>query len=427
MPPSGSPALVADWLGRASGADVDPAAALLTYVRYLPGESCLLGWSFPDASGRAERVTALACAGAPCTQAALESSRASRALEVARRFSASPEQYIAHVADYQLLLQRFPLDLALPVLPAAFDEGWLQRHVVPALHGSSIAIAAHVVHYNPMRRCVVRYDTGNGSRPRAFFGKFYRGKRGAALYGANEGISTHLAAVNAPWRVPAPRAYLEHLRVLFFDAVPEARRPRQLFRSAAEHRGELLAIATRAIVGLAEFRNSPVRDVPQRAPLDEIASLRGLLQSMRATDSTAAIAQLINRLLDTADSLPPEAVVLTHGRFRLEQFLDTSGQLFLIDLDTVCLAGASADPGSFVAHLDLAALRLPRAALVLQECAAVAENAAIDSGLATREWLAWHRARIHVQKAVRAHLGLHAGADRIARSLIDLADRTISP
>jgi hypothetical protein len=422
LPPDGAPHLVADWLSRVSNVDVDSTAATLTYVRYLPGESCVLGWSLPTASGDIEHITAWAFANDALAQDAMSRSRARRTLQI---FGTRQDQHLLHLPDRALVLQRFPLDLRLPALVRALSPAWIERRIAAALPDGCRDVTGHLLHYNPLRRCVVRYDAHTPEGPSSYFAKFYRGKRGARLLGINQSVSKHLAAANAPWLVPAPRAYLERPHALVFDAAPDSHRLYPVLSNAHEHRDELLAVATRAIAGLAHFRSAPVSGTSPRTPSGEIASLRRLAQSLPANDTKASIAAMIDRLESITASLPPEPLVLAHGRFRVEQFMASSTDLFLIDLDTVSTSGACADPGNLLAYLDLAALRFPRGASAIRASARAAEAVSLEHGLASPRWLAWHRALVHVQKAVRAYLSLHVDPDATALALLQLAQAAL--
>jgi hypothetical protein len=344
LPERGAPAFVADAVGAG-----DPERAAVEYVRWRPGRSCTVLWAFP-------------------------------------RDDAAPLRVSGRLAAGRLELEVFPLDDRLPGLPFAADAAR-----VGAAIGIDLADAV-VVAYKPTRRCVLRYTDASG-RTR-LFGKVFRDDRGAPMPAWFAALRGQLAR----WELPAPVGYLAEPRLLLFEAVRGATELSQLLRG-----GDATAAveAVRRVAGgMAEFRAAAVEGLAVVTP-DDI--LRPLVRGARelepvGPDAARAVAARLEELARLATELEPEPRVLAHGAFRAGQLLVRDERVVVLDLDSLCAAGAAHDVGCFLAGLDLSATRSPR----LRPIAARCETAFLDGidGVDPR-WIAWHRAAACVEHALR--------------------------
>jgi hypothetical protein len=289
----------------------------------------------------------------------------------------------------RLALDVFPLDDRLPGLPFAADAAAVGAHL-----GLSLAQALPVA-YKPTRRCVLRYADAAG-RTRVF-GKVFRDGRGAAMPSRFEALRAQLTC----WELPAPAGYVENAKLALFAAVDGAAEVSELLRSAgAADNAAALAAVRRAAEGLGEFRAAAVEGLGVLTP-DEI--LRPLERGRRELEpvvpnAARAVAARLDELAQVAAELPPEPLGLAHGALRAGQLLVRDERVVVLDLDSLCLAGAALDPGCFLAGLDLTATRSPRLRALLTRC----EHAFLEGldDVDTR-WIGWHRAAACVEHALR--------------------------
>jgi hypothetical protein len=182
----------------------------------------------------------------------------------------------------------------------------------------------------------------------------------------------------------------------------------------------LRAAISLAAEGLAEFRLVGLDGLEVLSPQEILRPIERGRRHIEPCmpDVAMAFAARLRGLELRAAELPPEPLGLTHGAFRYGQLLARGDRIVVLDLDSLCLAGAAVDPGSFLAGLDKVAARSPRLRPVLAACEATFLEALERDGHVHPEWLAWHRAAARLEHAIRSILSLDPDwPDRVATLL----------
>ncbi len=430
FPREGAPRFIAAALSDLTGRHVEPEAVQVPYVRYRPGKSCVLLWSYEDKGGEPLFASGRIFHNQRADK--LLANEANRSLiDRARSLSKSIGAPYCYFPEQRLLLQLFPLDLRLPKLVLAADKAWLSEHLgANGTRPNVQAITATPVSYKPWRRCVYRYDTETDGTRKSYYAKLFRDDRGKELLAWHHAVSSSLSASHAPWTIPMATGYVPEARMLLFDAADDATKIRKLLRPAlkdAETKRKLLGYISSAAEGLAAFQQSPIDNLPSQTPHQLIANFRSDSAGIEAVapELAHAVSNALQRLETAAGALAPEPLVPTHGAFRHDQLLHAEGRLIVLDLDTICLSGASADAGNFLGYLDLTAVRRPRLQPIIDDCARAFGEALRASGLTSLEWLAWYRAAAHVKKALRAFFSLEPNWPETTSRLLLLADETL--
>ncbi|MET9021887.1 ABC transporter transmembrane domain-containing protein [Actinopolymorpha sp. NPDC004070] len=335
-----------------------------------------------------------------------------------------------------IALHPFPLDPALPTLARAVDSGALAELAGAGPAGWS----SQVVHYPREGACVLRYERppGDGAVPTSLYGKVYddggRGVATAAILDALSPAGSYAAAADG-LRLPRPFGYLPRLRLLLTEAVPGEPLMRagswawSASGSAPASRAPLESMATAGRV-LAALHRREIRDVQAYSRADEQAAVRRDLDTVRKVWPEVAdhVQQHLAVILDETAEIPDSDQVLCHGDFTPAQLLVGSGDMALVDLDTVRRGERAVDLGRFLAHLQLAGTKAAGAAAwpLLDELGRVflrayAEDclpgAALDPDLLAR--VVVHRDASLARTALRACRQLKDDRLRTALELLD--------
>lgn len=429
LPDTGAPEVVAEIVGELSGVEADRPGDL-RYVRYHPGRSCVLLWSFGLLNGRPLLVSGTLFAGDRGSK--IVGDGAFRRLAAEASTVAGVAESYRYLPGRRLLVQLFPLDVNLRGLPVAASA----ERVAPALADTGAldvctdAAEPMLLSYKPWRRCVLRYQLRH-SRGGGYVGKVYRDDRGKTVLERLQVVHADLAAAGAPWIPVTPATYLPEPHLLLLEAVPDAAGLRHLFETAVgdgQIRETLLAHVRRTAAGLLPFRNVGVARLDHVTPtviLDRLEDRRRSVEGIAPGFANAAL-RCLRRLEDSAARLPAEPLCLAHGAFRHNQLLVAGERLVLADPDGFCHAGPALDPGEFLACLDRNALRRPHLRGVMADC-----EGAFLGGLETDDqvstgWLAWHRAASHVKLAVRSVFSLAPAWPDTVDGLLRLAGATIA-
>lgn len=423
LPDRGAPAFVAEAAGRAAGLTLEPAAARLAFVRYRPLKGCVVLWSFPTPDGPLH-VSARLFHNERGAHVARRASFLALADRVRARRGGEPFVYLP---ERRVLLQLFPLDLHLPALPLASDQGWLRETFAPLVPDEVRSVAAEVVSYKAWRRCVYAYTVETANGPRRYFGKLFADARGEDLLRWHRALDAALRASSAPWRVVTPAAHVAEAQLFLIEAVDGAVELRDELR-----RGPLSArvedAMERAAEGLAAFQRVELEGLPELPPAEVVRDFARGAEGIEqvAPDLGAAVERALRALDEAARRLPPEPLVTTHGAFRHDQLLFAGDELVAMDLDTLCRSGLSADAGNFLGYLDLTVVRRPELEDAVRRCEAVFSAAALRLPGVTPEWLAWYRAAAHVKKALRSFYSLDRRWPHASSLLLERAQRTLA-
>jgi hypothetical protein len=430
FPAEGAPQFVADAVSELTGRRVDAAAARVSYVRYRPGKSCVLLWSWENGAGEPLHISGRLFHNERGDRLlAKEGNR--RLIDAAAALLGGDNAPYRYFPEEKLLLQVFPLDLRLPELVLAADETWLsERLATNGWRPQLRSVSAKPVSYKPWRRCVYRYDVDTAGEHKSYYAKLFRDDRGEELLGWHRAVNSALVEAQAPWTIPTAAGYFPEAHMLLFDAFDDVVKVRSLLRPSlkdAQAKTTLLRHIAAAAEGLVAFQRSPLADLPSQSPQELIATFREHSEGMEAVapELQQATTRVLQQLEAAASALSPERLVPTHGAFRHDQLLDAGGGLVVLDLDTICSSGESADAGNFLGYLDLTAVRRPRLKPVIDDCTRTFVETLRTVGLTSPEWVAWYRAAAHVKKALRSFFALQPNWPETVDRMLSLAEATL--
>lgn len=425
FPKRGAPEFVASAVHEMTGRDVDAARAQIRFVRYRPGKSCIILWVF-DAGEAPLMVSGKLFRHERGAGVTLRPSFQRQAAEAQRRLGGF-ETY-RYLPEQQLLLQLYPMDTRMPALTLAEDESWLRDALAPALGTRAIRlVSAAPVSYKPWRRCVYEYHLEVDGSPRRFFGKLFVDDQGERLLRSQGALERYLREAAAPWKIVAPVAHIAEARMLVLEAINGGVEMRHLIENPSRN-GDLGPALERIAYGLTVFQRAELPGLLELAPLGIVRHFRDGAKGLEvvAQEFATPVDRLFQALEDQARKLRPEPLVPTHGAFRYDQFLLSEGEMAAIDLDTLCLSGASADAGNFLGYLDVIGVRRPALKEAVETCAPLFEEAVLRLPGVSPDWLRWYRAVAHVRKALRAFYSLDAKWPRIVGDLLPRAERTLA-
>ena len=410
FPPAGAPDVVATLAQEATGTVIEARAGALLDVRYHPTRTCVALWSFPSPGDCQVLVSGRLFSDARGAEIVAQPAFQRLARQVSRRGSPA----YAYLPSQRLLLQVFPLDARLPGLALAARPDWVAQALSRSTLGARVKQLdeATPVAYKAHKRCVIRYTATNGAERTRYFGKVFRDDRGAQMCDNLQALSARLARSGSPWATVAPSLYVPEARLLVSAGVEDGMELGTLFDDAASNaqaRARLKRCIQRIADGLRSFGECSVTGLPVLSPETILGELQARISKVRAVEPVfgSALQTRVGELRDEARRLTPEAIGLTHRAFRHHHFIARGEELVLLDLDDLCLAGASANAGSFLAYLDRTAARRPRLREVSEECMRVFFEAVEEDGWVDPAWLDWHRAATRVQWAQRAFFALH--------------------
>jgi len=423
FPPSGAPHFIANALGELTGHHVEAEAVQIPYIRYRPGKSCVLLWSYEDDAGNPVLASGRVFYNQR-TDKLLANNNNRRLIDAATVLLGDGEAPYRHFPEHRLLLQLFPLDLRLPRLVLAANPAWLSERL------SANAITATPISYKPWRRCVYRYDLEASGERKSYYAKLFRDDRGEELLGWHQAIISSMSAYHSPWTIPKAVGYIPEARMLLFDAIHNVVKVRTLLRPSLKDpatKQRLLSYISTAAEGLASFQRSAINNPPSQTPRELIAAFRKDCMGVAtvAPELAATAGKVLDQLESAAHDFAAEPFVPTHGAFRHDQLLDADGRLIVLDLDTICSSGQSADAGNFLGYLDLTAVRRPRLQPIIDDCARAFLETLAGIGLTSPQWVAWYRAIAHVKKGLRSFFSLQPGWPETAQRMLSLAEATL--
>lgn len=431
FPPDGAPEFIAQFASEATGQRVRLEDGKLAYVRYRPTRNAVALWSFPTADGAHALISATAFRD---DRGARITARQSFA-ELARLANAEASSDVPpyrYFEDTRVLLQLFPLDVRLPGLAPARSGAWLSESLLPALgHEASGRVHAEVIDYKPRHRCVIRYDVTSNAGPARYFAKLFRDGRGERFLPWLRAVSSRLDADGSSWTIAHPAAYLPNAWMLLLEAVEDAVELKDVIKRARDDidaRATVTRAFERAAAGLASLQRIEVDALPAITPHALLRRFEASMEGMAEVDPEAArlVTRCLHTLEEEASRLPDEPMVTTHGAYRHDQILIRGDQQAVLDLDTLCRSGASADAGNFLSYLDVTALRRRHMRPVIEAGAPAFEEAALRLPSVSSEWLAWYRSAGHVKKALRSYLSLDKKWPEMAEGLLGPLRRTPS-
>jgi len=422
---------VVGTVAREAGLEVDPARAEIAYVRYRPTRTCSVLYSFDGDHGDETFISAKIF-GSDKGKSVLDRPRFQRRVDSARATAGEGTRHHDYLADKKLLLTVFPLDARLRGLPASTSEAWVRQNMAPSLGLSDdVAITGITpLSYKPWRRCVLRYSFADGDRAVTYYGKVFRDDRATEMGGRLAAVAETLRTSSVPWDIVTPAAYVPSARLLLFPAIEEGRETKTLMKEAIDRtapRRELARWMAAAAEGLGVFQQTPLDGLDVVTPADLVAKYASDAASIAkvAGPLGEAVTRRVQALAKLADELAPEPLVPTHGAFRYGQLLVGRDRIVVLDLDTLCRSGASADAGNFLAYLDQMRMRRPKYAKLARQCTGWFAEALPPDADGRSGWLAWYRAVSLVKLTVRNFFSLAPAWPQTTTGLLELADAAI--
>lgn len=246
-------------------------------------------------------------------------------------------------------LQDCPHDPAMPQLGAALDPVAVTRALAQAGYGGRVE-AAQLVRHKPGRRCLVSYTLRDADgRSFTAFGKIRAKGADSRSFALQQELWNNGFGPDgqAGARVAEPVALVPHLAMWI-----QAKVPGKAFSTLACDAGD----AARAIAAL---HKSGIRPLRRHMIADELAILDQRLTMLveRRPEWGPAVADIRHAAEARAGCLLPVAHGPIHRDFYHDHLLHDGADLYLIDLDLLCLGDPALDIGNFNAHLTEWALR----------------------------------------------------------------------
>jgi hypothetical protein len=281
-------------------------------------------------------------------------------------------QPVAGLADLPMAVHAFPIDVELPTLIDATDEGHMLRVFRAAMATARDRLrlqSCHVelAHYPRRHHCLLRYElaaTSDGAPlRRTLFGKVTGNGDGGTAAGLSA-LRHHLAAGDgAPpgFRLPRFVGWLPDLHVSLVEGIPGTPAIGGLVGERADGGpADRLEAALRTCGAIAAaVHGAPPGTGGRRSLEGDLDALAGLLGSVRRLDDRlarrlGAVTDELRRAGTGTRALDP---VLVHGDFTHTQVLFDDAGAGLLDFDTVARAEPALDLGHFCAYLRVACRR----------------------------------------------------------------------
>jgi len=238
-------------------------------------------------------------------------------------------------------------DPGMPHLPACLDrtEAAAVARLFP--RGTSLR-EAHLLAYKPGRRATIRYDLrsaarNSGTARQHAAGKTFRDDRGRRVLALHEKVRSELRRTGANLSVPAPRGYVEALRLAVMEWIDVRARSDGSLGPAD------------FVAALADLHRIEIDDLPAHTVDDECRVIRqwhAHLQVVRSADADHTwplVEELCRRGLDIGAS----SSCVIHRDFYERQLLPGATGPLVIDLDTLATGDRCVDLGNLAAHLAL--------------------------------------------------------------------------
>lgn len=314
------------------------------------------------------------------------------------------------VGELDLLLHRFPDDLALPQLHALANlprvPQYLPAGALPA--GASVRdVKLEVVNYRIGERCTLRYDVAlDSGAVVTLFAKTYQDERGERIY--RDLLQLH---ATPGLRVAQPLGYDSALRALWQRGEAGTR---ALDLTGTQAREDALRALAQALAGLHGVKLNYERVALRRQLWQECGK-----RAEKLAEAYPALAPLLREALrrcaDELAALPLHQPALLHGDAHMNQFLLSKGEAILFDFDELAGGDAEYDLANVIVSLLLdagwAAASVPVFLRAYERSAARAVDV---------QSLAWHYRLQLLSKAYRAFWRQAPGAQALVERAIIL-------
>ncbi len=402
------------------------------YTNYRPSTRCTIAWSLPMWPERP-----LIMSGTLFSDD--EGERMVHRADFQRQAASAQEVLDGRIKPFvylrgqRLLLQVVPLDAGLTGLLAASKEDFARQALRIGFGGAApdMDVEMRLDSYKPGQRCVYEYSVPDGKESVRLFAKVLADEMPAETIAWLRAAASRINCAPGAWSIVPPIAHIPDANTLLFESVEGGVQPTRLLRrSRYDQRAKetLLQVIRNAAQGLGAIQGLSPDGLQAFDAADLLASLTSDIDSVRsvAPGLWLALEAGLQELEVRLHKLQPEPTVPCHGSYRFSQMLAVGTDLSVLDMDSVCSGGASADAANFLAYLDKMALRRPKLATLIGECQTVFEQAAIESSAASPEWLAWQRAASDLKIAVRSFFTLSPRWPSISRKMLQLAHEQLA-
>ncbi len=332
---------------------IDITGGTVTYVRYKPSTSLIVGYRL-SASGAGAQPVILGYGKM------VPADRAADALDRARASAdRKSDTHVLWLESLSMIFHVFPFDREVHGLRHLMNRNKMKRIARAAISWESPAIrvsgkrtSLSLRRYKPERRVVVAADlgcvdetTGVVTRLRSHV-KAYADDTGARV----ARITAHVRASCPPGViVPAVLGYDADTRVLFQAEVDGRPLIENTEEAAWAHTGRALAW----------LHSLPPSDAgpPTHTIEAALADARSLVEYVRHLDD-AVLGSTIERVVGALEQYVPAPIAATtvHGDFHHHQVLVAGDRVALVDWDSAGDGDARLDVGTFLAHATLARL-----------------------------------------------------------------------
>ncbi len=400
-------------------------------VKYRPQRNCLIGYKLrlSDNSGtREQRLYA----------GMYTSAEASARFNAALAAECLPTDFpsVSMIAALNLVVWAFPNDRKLSSIPLLDDPDQLREHVLPKVvharwgDGWEIVDCVSVIsNYFPEHSCCVNVKlslchSSNGDR------------RDWEIIGKhrfdNAGEQT-IAVMAALWAKADERVYYarpilyqHEQQVLWQQRVSGVTLNSQLTYTL--NNSELLGRVACAIAALHATAIPTTHRVTRENLIDRLSVAEKVLTEACPNDADR-LCQLVSTLYERASSLDVQHECTWHGDLHSNNILISPDQVYLIDLDGVCIGAPAAELGSFFAEL------IYRGCLNREPIESVVSsiNGFLEIYQRQVSWpvsaldIAWYTASALVyERALRCVTSLKGGHNQIIENLIATALRILT-
>jgi hypothetical protein len=275
-----------------------------------------------------------------------------------------------YLPDLNLLLAMPGPEKVLTSLEFLTDPGqacqYLERSIradSPAYRDLQIqACTPKVVRYKPGSRCTILYNleylpevSQNGHWPDLVVAKTYRTDKGQNAYEGMRALWNSPLASGKIVTIAEPLAYDPEMRVLVQGPIREEQTLKNLMNWAigtnTPEALEMLDIAMRkTAAGLAALHNTRIQPSQVWTWENELDEIRDRVDrlSTNIPQFGGAAEPLLARLIELANTSPPDPLVPSHGSFRPAQVLLYQGQVGFIDFDSFSLSEQANDLALFL-------------------------------------------------------------------------------
>lgn len=340
---------------------------------------------------------------------------------------------VIHIEALDSVMWVFPNERKLKALPILADAGKLRESVVTQVVRSRWGAGWEIVHlshsvsnYFPEHSCCAHvhlnlFNTVNATRRNwEIIGKIHYDDAGSQTH---ETMSALWGRSDSDVAFARPLVYAPDQQIHWQERVPGVTL-HSLLETGAATKIVLNRIA-RAIGALHRISGVTPQRIAISDVVEDLNKARLIIADVRP-DCAAAVADVVGILLDSVKYVTSEALATMHGDLHSKNILVDDAQIYLVDLDRVCIGPAIMDLGSFLAELIYRGCisGLPWEALELQLQAIVESYCqSVPWRIADKD-MAWHTASALIrERALRAVTSLKPGGWNTLREILATAHR----